>query len=155
MKNLIETVTYYEDLMRLIQIKDSCNAEVKEIIERMNPQLRNNKINKFLLRDLQLYGESLAYNEDMVICTQSLIYTVGDDNQTKIEIKINEGECFRVTAFGHDTITFRSFNERMNVTMKKSTFRYYFAVINAKGLSISDFFKTKIFTEMNEEMYED
>lgn len=154
MTNLIETVHYYEDLRRFSEIKDSGNLEeIEELTRAMNHYIRNNKINQYLLRDLQLYGESLGYEEDLVICIKDLIYSVGAENQTRIDIRINKGNCFKITDYGHDTITFKSFNDSLTISMKKNTFRYYFGVINSKGKSIKDFLNSKIFREMEE--YED
>lgn len=149
MLNLIETVQYYEDLRRLAKIKGTNNLEIVAITKRINNYTQNNKINHRLLEDLQGYGESLETNQELVICIKDLIYSVGDEDQTRIDIKIREGDCFKVVDFGHDTITITMFNGRVTIRMKKDTFRYYFAVINAKGKSIKDFFKSKIFTEMD------
>lgn len=151
MTNLIETVQYYEDLRRFSEIKGNGNLEeIENLTRTMNHYIRNNKINQYLLADLQLYGESLGYEEELVICTKDLIYSVGAENQSRIDIKIKKGKCFRVTDYGHDTITFKSFNDRLTIRMKKNTFRYYFGVINSKGKTIKDFLNSKIFREMEE-----
>lgn len=151
MTNIIETVNYYEDLRRFIEIKDTNNLEeIAGLTKRMNNYIQKGKINQYLLKDLQLYGDSLGHEEELVICIKDLIYSVGNDNQTKIDLKISEGECFKVTDFGFDTITIKSFNNRSTIRMKKSTFRYYFGVIDSKGRTTRDFFKSKIFREMEE-----
>ena len=153
MKNIIETVSYYEDIRRLSEIRDTDNLEeLVEITERIN-HYNNDKINYHLLKDLTYYGELLKAEQELVICIKDIIYSVGNDDQTKIDIKINEGDCFKVTGFGHDTISFKSFNGGLTIRMKKNTFRYYFGVINSKGKSIMEFFNSKIFREMDNNEY--
>lgn len=150
MTNLIKTVHYYEDLRRLTELKTSGNLEeISEIAKRIS-HFKSDKINQYLLKDLQLYGDILEHDEELVICVKDLIYSVGNDNQTKIDIKLRDGECFRVTDYGYDTITFKSFNDRLTIRMKKKTFRYYFGVINSRGKSNKEFFNSKIFREMEE-----
>lgn len=142
MKNIYETVRYYEDLMRFLEIKDSDNLdEILELSKSMSNYIQNNKINKNLLKHLQSYGDSLENEQELVICIKDLIYSVGNDNQTKIDIGINEGDCFKVTDYGWDTITLESFNAGITIRMKESTFKYYFGVINSKGKSLKDFFQ--------------
>lgn len=150
MRDLIETVSYYEDMMRLSK-KEVDNLEMVACTERMNYYIKNDRINYSLLKDLQRYGESLENEQVLIICIEDLIYAVGNDDQTRITIKIREGDCFKVVGFGHDTISFKSFNDDITIRMKKSTFRYYFSVINAKGLSIKEFFLSKIFREMDDD----
>lgn len=151
MENLIETVQYFEDLTRLSKIKGANNLEIVAITKRISDYIHNDKINKNLLKDLQGYSESLENEQDLIICIKDLIYAVGNDDQTRITIKIREGECFKVVGFGHDTISFKSFIGGLTIRMKKSTFRYYFGVINAKGKSIKEFFSSKIFREMDDD----
>lgn len=151
MTNIIETIHYYEDLRRFSKISGNGDLEELEVISRMNHYIRNNKINHYLLKDLQLYGESLGYGEELVICIQDLVYSVGNnEDQSRIDIRLKKGNCFKVTNYGYDTITFKSFNDRVTIRMKKNTFRYYFGVINSKGKSIKDFFDSRIFREMEE-----
>lgn len=150
--NIIETVNYYEDLRRFEELKGSDNLEeVAELTKRMNNYIQKGKINQYLLKDLQLYGESLGNEQELVICIKDLIYSVGDvfDN-SRIDVKISKGDCFKVTEYSYNTITIKSFNDRRAIRMKKSTFRYYFGVINSKGKSIKEFFNSKIFREMEE-----
>lgn len=152
MTNIIETVNYYEDLRRFSEIKDTNNLEeIAGLTKRMNNYIQKGKINQYLLEDLQLYGDSLVNEEELVICIKDLIYSVGNDNQTKIDLKMSKGECFRVTDYSYDTITFKSFNDRITIRMKKKTFRYYFGVIDAKGRTIREFFNSKIFREMDDD----
>ena len=151
MTNVIETVHFYETLRRFTEIKNTDNLE--EIVAlniSINNYIHNNKINYKLLRDLQLYGDSLENEQELVICVKDLIYSVGDDNQTRIDVKISEGECFKITDYAQDIITFKSFNGNLTIRMKKNTFRYYFGVINSKGKSTKEFFISKIFREMEE-----
>ena len=151
MRNIYETVHYYEDLRRFLEIKESDNLnEISELTKSMNNYIQKNKINKHLLKHLQDYGDSLNNDEELVICIKDLIYSVGNDNQTKIDVKISEGDCFKVTSYGWDTITFKSFNNDITIRMKKSTFRYYFGLINSKGESLKEFFKSRLFREMEE-----
>lgn len=154
MTNIIETVHFYEDLRRFEEIKDTDNLkEIADLINRINYYIQNDKFNRHLLKDLQAYGESLEKEQELVICIKDLIYSVGNDNQTKIDIKISEGDCFKITDYAQDIITFKSFNDDLTIRMKKNTFRYYFGLINSKGKSSKEFFISKIFREMEE--YED
>lgn len=149
-----ETIHYYEDLRRLSEISDTDNLdEIAELTKRINYYIQNDKINYHLLKDLQYYGELLEAEQELVICIKDLIYAVGNDNQTKIVVKLKMGKCFKVTDYSQDTVTFKSFNGSITIRMKKDTFRYYFGVINSKGKSIKEFFSSKIFREMDE--YED
>ena len=150
MNNLIETVQYYEDLRRLSEIEDVNSLEIAAVAKRIS-DIQDDKINYHLLKDLQYYGELLKAEQELIICIKDIIYAVGNDDQTKISIKIHEGDCFKVVGFGHDTISFKSFNGGLAITMKKNTFRYYFGVINSKGKSIKEFFNSKIFKEMDNE----
>ena len=151
MKNIYETVHYYEDLRRFLEIKDSDNLyEISELSKSINNYIQKNKINKHLLKDLQSCGDSLDNEQELVICIKDLIYSVGNDNQCKIDVKISEGDCFKVTDYGWDTITFKNFNGSITIRMKKSTFRYYFGVINSKGKSLEEFFNSRLFREMEE-----
>lgn len=149
--NIIETVHYYEDIRRFSEINGNGDLEELEVITRMNHYIRNNKINHYLLKELQLYGESLGYEEELVICIQDLVYSVGNnEDQSRIDVKINKGDCFKVTDYGYDTITIKSFNDRITIRMKKKNFRYYFGVINSQGKPLKEFFNSKIFREMEE-----
>lgn len=148
--NLIETVQYYEDLTRLSKIKGANNLEIAAIAKRIS-DIQDDKINHKLLKDLQCYGECVEVGQDLVICIKDLIYAVGNDDQTEIRISIKEGQCFKVVGFGHDTISFKSFNDGLTIRMKKRTFKYYFGVINSKGKTIKEFFSSKIFREMDDE----
>lgn len=149
MRNMIETVQCYEDMMKLSQIEEVNNLEIVASTERINNYIQNDKIDYHLLKDLQYYGELLKAEEELIICIKELIYAVGNDDQTKISIKLVEGKCFKVTEYGHDTITLKSFNDGLTIRMKKKTFRYYFGVINSKGKSIKEFFNSRIFREMD------
>lgn len=151
MTNIIETIHFYEDLRRFTEIKRTdFTDELTELIISINNYIQKDKINHNLLKDLQDYGNSLEDDQELVICIKDLIYSVGNDNQTKIDVKIKEGECFKITDYTQDIITFKSFNEGLSIRMNKNTFRYYFGVINSKGLSTKDFFNSKIFREMEE-----
>ena len=151
MENIIETVHFYEDLRRFEEIKHTDNLdEIVGLNISINNYIQNNKINQKLLKELQDYGELLENDQELVICIKDLIYSVGDDNQTRIDVKISEGECFKITDYAQDTITFKSFSDRLTIRMKKNTFRYYFGVINSKGKSTKEFFISKIFREMEE-----
>lgn len=150
MTNLIETVHYYEDLERISKIKGGSNLELVAITKRISDYIKNSEIDKKLLKDLQVYGDSVEGDQELVICIKDLIYAVGNDDQTKIEIKITEGKCFKVVDYSYNTITFKSFDGKLTIRMKKDTFRYYFGVINAKGKSIKEFFSSRIFKEMDE-----
>ena len=151
MTNIIETVHFYEELRRFAVIKDTNNLdEIVGLNISINNYIQNNKINQKLLKDLQVYGELLENDQELVVCVKDLIYSVGNDNQTRIDVKISEGECFKITDYAQDIITFKSFNGSLTIRMKKNTFRYYFGVINSKGKTIKEFFTSKIFSEMEE-----
>lgn len=150
MTNLIETVHYFEDLTRLSKIMGVKNLETAVITKRISDNIQSGKIDNNLLKDLQVYSKSVEEGQDLIICIEDLIYAVGNDDQTRITIKIREGECFKVVGFGHDTILFESFDDRTTIRMKKKTYRYYFGVINSKGKSIKEFFNSKIFREMDD-----
>lgn len=149
MRNMIETVHYYEDLRRLSELERCDNLEIVAITKRMNEYNQNDKINYHLLKDLQYYDGLLKAEEELVICIKDIIYAVGNDDQTRITIKIREGECFKVIDYSNNTITIKSFNDRLTIRMAKNTFRYYFGVINSKGKSIKEFFTSRIFREMD------
>lgn len=154
MTNMIETVQYYEDMRRFSELKGSDNLEeICELTKRTNELIQRNKINQTLLADLEVYGKHIEGEQELVICIQDLIYSVGNDDQTRIDIKINEGNCYFITDYNQDTITLNSFGGGLAIRMKKSTFRYYFGVINSRGLSFDEFIDSKIFREM--EKYED
>lgn len=154
MTNLIETVNYYEGLRRFSELKGSDNLEeICELAKTTNYYVQGDKINQSLLADLEVYGNAIEDDQELVICIQDLIYSVGNDDQTRIDIKINEGKCYFITDYGQDTVTLNSFGGGLAIRMKKSTFKYYFGVINAKGLSFDEFIDSKIFKEM--ERYED
>lgn len=127
------------NMMKLSQIEEVNNLEIVASTERINNYIQNDKIDYHLLKA----------EEELVICIKDLIYAVGNDDQTKISIKLVEGKCFKVTEYGHDTITLKSFNDGLTIRMKKKTFRYYFGVINSKGKSIKEFFNSRIFREMD------
>lgn len=150
MTNIIETIHFYETLRRFSEIKNTELDEMVGLNISINNYINNNKFNRQLLKELQDYGESLENEQELVICVKDLIYSVADDNQTRIDVKISEGECFKITDYTQDIITFKSFNEGLSIRMNKNTFRYYFGVINSKGLSTKDFFNSKIFREMEE-----
>lgn len=145
--NIIETVNYYEALRRLSEINGSDNLEeIAELTKRINNYIQNDKINHELLEELQGYNE---YYE-LVICIKDIIYSVGNDDQTRIDVRIMKGECFKVLGYIQDTISFKSLSGDMTIRMKKKNFRYYFGVINSKGVSLKEFFNSKIFREMEE-----
>lgn len=149
MYNIIETVNYYEALKRFSAIKGSENLEeIVELTKTTNEYIQQDKINHSLLDDLCVYGKAIKGEEELVICIQDLIYSVGNDDQTRIDIKINEGHCYFVTDYAQDTITLNSFGGGLAIRMKKNTFRYYFGVVNSKGLSFDEFIDSKIFREM-------
>lgn len=149
MYNIIETVNYYEALRRFSAIKGTQHIdEIVELTKRTNDYIQQDKINRSLLDDLCVYGKSIKNEEELVICIQDLIYSVGNDDQTRIDIKINEGYCYYVTDYAQDTITLNSFGGGLAIRMKKNTFRYYFGVINYKGKSFEEFIDSKIFKEM-------
>lgn len=150
MTNIIETVHFYETLRRFSKIKNTELDEMVGLNISINNYINNNKFNRQLLKELQDYGNSLEDDQELVICIKDLIYSVGNDNQTKIDVKIKEGDCFKITDYAQDTITFKSFNDRIAIRMKKNTFRYYFGVINSKGKTTKEFFISKIFREMEE-----
>ena len=155
MSNIIETVQYYEDLTRLSKIKGDINLESVAIAKRINNYVQNDdRINNHLLKDLQLYSESLEQENELVICIKDLVYSVASYDQCRIDIKIKEGDCFKVTGFAQDDIIFKTFNNKLTIRMKKKTFKYYFGVINSKGKSIKEFFNSKIFREMDDEKEE-
>lgn len=154
MRNLIETVNYYEGLRRFSELKGSDNLEeICELAKATNYYVQNDKINQGLLQDLEVYGKSIEGEQELVICIQNLIYSVGNDDQTRIDVKINEGNCYFITDYNQATITLNNFGGGLAIRMKKSTFKYYFGVINSKGKSFEDFIDSKIFKEM--EKYED
>lgn len=154
MHNLIETIQYYEDLRRFSEIKGTENLEeIVELTKRTNDYVQKSKINHSLLSDLYVYGKSIKGKEELVICIKDLIYSVGNDDQTRIDYKIKEGNCYFVSDYGQDTITLNSFGGGLAIRMKKSTFSYYFGVINSKGKSFDEFIDSKIFREM--EKYEE
>lgn len=149
MTNLIETVQYYESMRRFSELKGDDNLEeIISITKKTNELIQRNKINQTLLADLEVYGKHIEGEQELVICIQDLIYSVGNDDQTRIDIKINTGNCYFITEYGQDTITLNSFGGGLAIRMKKQTFRYYFGVINSKGKSIKEFFNSKIFEEM-------
>lgn len=149
MYNLLETVSYYEDLKRFSELKGSDNLdEICELAKRTNYCIQNDKINQGLLQDLEIYGKHIKDEQELVICIKDLIYTVGNDNQTRIDIRIPEGNCYYITDYGQDTITLNSFGGGLAIRMKKNTFRYYFGVINSRGKSFDEFINSKIFKEM-------
>lgn len=149
MYNMLETISYYEAIRRFSEIKGTENLdELVELTERTNSLIQQDKINHSLLDELCVYGKSIEDSQELVICIQDLIYSVGNDDQTRIDIKINEGNCYFITDYGQDTITLNSFGGGLAIRMKKSTFRYYFGVINSKGLSFEEFIDSKIFNEM-------
>ena len=151
MRNIIGTVHLYEDLRRFTEIKDTNNLqEISDLINSINYYIQHDIFNRHLLKDLQDYGTSLEEEQELVICIKDLIYSVGDENQTRIDVKISEGECFKITDYAQDIITFKSFNGGLTIRMKKNTFRYYFGLINSKGKSSEEFFSSKIFKEMEE-----
>ena len=156
MKNLFETVNYFEDIRRFDRIKASVNIEdineIKDITKRINCYTQNNKINYSLLEDLEdlnFYVKNICPEGELVICIKDLIYSVGSEDQTRIDIKINEGDCY-YTTFGHDTVMLKSI-DGVSIRMKKNTFRYYFGVIDAKGRTIKEFYSSKIFREMDDD----
>lgn len=156
MTNLFETVNYFEDIRRFDKIKSSVNIvdinEIKDITKRINCYTQNNKINYSLLGDLEdlnFYVKNISPERELVICIKDLIYAVGNDDQTKIEVKISEGDCYYTMDFGHDTVTLKSI-DGVSIRMKKHTFRYYFSVIDAKGRTIKEFYSSKIFREMDD-----
>lgn len=156
MKNLFETVNYFEDIRRFDKINTSVNIEdineIKDITKRINCYTQNNKINYSLLEDLEdlnFYVKSICPERELVICIKDLIYSVGSEDQTRIDIKINEGDCYYTTDFGHDTVMLKSI-DGVSIRMKKDTFRYYFGVIDAKGRTDKEFFSSKIFREMDD-----
>lgn len=149
MRNMIETVQYYEDIRRFSEIKGSDNLEeIVELAKRTNDYIQRNKINQTLLADLELYGKHIEGDQELVICIQDIIYSVGNDDQTRIDIKLSEGNCYFVSDYAQDTITINSFGGGLAIRMKKSTFKYYFGVINSKGISFDEFIDSKIFREM-------
>lgn len=157
MKNLFETVNYFEDIRRFDRIKASVNIEdineIKDITKRINCYTQNNKINYSLLEDLEdlnFYVKNICPERELVICIKDLIYSVGSEDQTRIDIKINEGDCYYTTDFGHDTVMLKSI-DGVSIRMKKNTFRYYFGVIDAKGRTIKEFYSSKIFREMDDD----
>lgn len=154
MKNLFETVNYFEDIIRFDKIKTSVNIEdineIKDITKRINCYTQ---INYSLLEDLEdtnFYVKNICPERELVICIKDLIYSVGSEDQNRIDIKINEGDCYYTTDFGHDTVMIKSING-VSIRMKKSTFRYYFGVIDAKGRTIKEFYSSKIFREMDDD----
>lgn len=154
MTNLIETVSYYEDMRRFSNLKGSDNLdEICELAKRTNYYVQHDKINQGLLQDLEIYGKHIEGEQELVICVKDLIYSVGNDDQTRIDIKITEGNCYFVSDYGQDTITINNFGGGLAIRMKKNTFRYYFGIVNSKGLSFDEFIDLKIFREM--EKYED
>lgn len=149
MYNLLETVSYYEDLKRFSELKGSDNLdEICELAKRTNYCIQNDKINQGLLQDLEIYGKHIKDEQELVICIKDLIYTVGNDNQTRIDIRIPEGNCYFISDYGQDTITLNNFGGGLAIRMKKNTFRYYFGVINSRGKSFDEFINSKIFKEM-------
>lgn len=157
MKNLFDTINYFEDIRRFDKIKASVNIddinEIKDITKRINCYTQNNKINYSLLEyleDLNFYVKNICPEREIVICIKDLIYSVGSEDQTRIDIKINEGDCYYTTDFGHDTVMLKSI-DGVTIRMKKSTFRYYFGIIDAKGRTLKEFYSSKIFKEMDNE----
>lgn len=153
MVNMMETISYYEGLRRFSEIKGTqCLDEICELAQRSNYYVQHDLINQTLLADLEVYGKAITGEQELVICIQDLIYSVGNDDQTRIDIKINTGNCYFVSDYGQDTITINNFGGGLAIRMKKNTFRYYFGVINSKGKSFDEFIDSKIFKEM--EKYE-
>lgn len=149
MMNLLETVDYYESMRRFSELKGSDNLEeICELTKRTNEYIQKDKIKQNLLQDLEVYGKHIKDEQELVICVKELIYSVGNDDQTRIDIKIAEGKCYFVSDYGQDTITLNDFNGGLAIRMKKQTFRYYFGVINSKGKSFEEFIDSKIFKEM-------
>ena len=148
MRNIIETVHYYEASRRLTEIRASDNLkEISELSKIIDNYIRHDKINKKLLKKLEDYNES----SELVICIKNIIYSVGNnEDQSRIDIKINEGDCFKVIGYSNDIISFKSLSGDMTIRMKKKNFRYYFGVINSQGKSLKEFFNSKIFREMEE-----
>lgn len=154
MYNLLETVSYYEDMRRFSELKGSDNLEeICELVKRTNDYIQNDKINQGLLQDLEIYGKHIKDEQELVICIKDIIYAVGNDDQTRIDIRIPKGNCYFISDYGQDTITLNNFGGGLAIRMKKNTFRYYFGVVNSKGLSFDDFINSKIFKEM--EKYKD
>lgn len=149
MTKLIETVQYYEDMRRFSELKGSDNlTEICELVKRTNDYIKRDKLNQSLLADLEVYGKHIENDQELVICIQDLIYSVGNDDQTRIDIHINEGNCYYITDYAQDTITLNSFGGGLAIRMKKTTFKYYFGVINSKGKTFEEFIDSKIFREM-------
>lgn len=154
MTYLNETVNYFENMKRFSELKGTDNLEeIISITKKSNEIIQEEKINYTLLDDLLLYNKYVQGEQELVICIKDLIYSVGNDDQTRIDIKINEGNCYFVTDYTQDTITLNNFGGGLAIRMKKHTFRYYFGVINSKGKSFDEFIDSKLFREM--EKYED
>lgn len=149
MYNLLETVSYYEDMRRFSELRGTDNLEeICELAKRTNYYIQNDKINQTLLEDLEIYGKQLKDEQELVICIKPIIYAVGNEDQTRIDIRICEGNCYFITEYGQDTITLNNFGGGLAIRMKKNTFRYYFGVINSRGKSFDEFINSKIFKEM-------